>query len=452
MADQGAQLAQQQIQLLFQTAGLILDVGNTIADTTIKAISPLDSDPYFRELKSLIKNGECDVSKMCQRSNETLKEFEKRVADTKERLKESGCFFHVQKRNGEYDFITLTRERESVANALLNAGERQPSNYEMSLLSGDKGKEFITNDKEMAYMFQLRCRQNRIPVQIVPIKENFPDEKETYKIRFTEKDLEKMNAIRRNVVIDMHDEASEIRRAQIRFEAESINNNLNDALGYEDKESYYLVGRNGKVAKIEQNSIVFMDKKIQDGISYDSRLLRTNNSFEEKSREWILLMGPTTKLTEEQYKQYLEAENKRDFLIDAEREQGRPVISNDEKELLKKAESNRAKIEEKLLQDHPEEIVVDLNDYNNEESINTFKSNEKIDYEASHDNSESGYIDPSFLNDARAANNGLFAQDMEVPFSADAILDEIFNDELESEIDEPDFDKDLEPEEPDINE
>lgn len=446
MADPNAQIAQQEFQWVFQALGLSLDSVSTTTDVFTKALSPLDSDPYIKQLNSAISNNECDISRIDRNKGESIKDFEKRVLESKNELQNAGIFYHVQKVDNSYMFITLKSERDKVMN-VFNKDESYINNSNLMKYSSNNVMEFTTSDEATAYMFMKRCKVNNVPVKIDSVSD-IRNKSEMFKIRFAAKDLEKMNAIRRNVVIDMTDDANQIRRRQIQYESSSTLKNLNETMNLENAGGY-IVGENGMTIKVDKNAVSIIDQEGNIERVIKGQSDTSQKIFGNKVLSTITSMGATTYLTAEEYSEYLKTEEKRDFLIDVQRKDGRPELTESEKEILKKSEIQREKIEAKLIQDHPDEVRVNLNDYNNEESFETFKTNEKINYEVSHDIEESQYSDPNFLDDARALNDGLVAETPEVDIEADVMFDDIQNEDIDVNIPDDmdhsieDFEEDL---------
>lgn len=443
------QYAMQMINWFFQTAGLVLDTAQTTSDVVSRSLMPLDNDPYIHQLNVMIRNNECNMQRLVQKNGESAEDYKKRIDEFKERVNEAGCFCHIQQSGNDFIIITKKEEANQINKILLSNSEHI-DNQTMNAISGGDIKEYRTDDIHVAYMFQKRCEKNNVPVKIDAVSEiNNPNT--VYKIRFSESDRDIMQAIKRNVAIDVSDKAKNIRARFMDYEVNKNLSNINSVLNLSEPQ-HYLVGEKGNTIKINPNSIVVISDAGAETI-YEGRQKSLQKVFNQRALYEVLKMGSTTLLTEEQYAQYMKAENKKDFLIDVEREKGKPVLTDAEKDILAKAERSRSLIENKLLQDHPEEISVDLNDYNNEESLNAFKSNEMINYEASHDATESGLSNATFLNDARALNDGLYSEPIEVKLTADEIAEEIWNDEVE--IDEssifPDYTKELNSEESSIS-
>lgn len=450
MADPNSQMAMQHIQWFFQIAGLALDTVQTVSDVISRSLAPLDNDPYIQQLNQTIREGKADINMMVKQPGESIQEFEKRIDDIKSQLKDAGVWCHVQKTGDGYAFITLKDEADRV-NSVFNKNAVKDAatmtNTELNTYANGKVLEFKINDEYAAMMMAKRCEKNYIPCKVEAVYD-YKTKQTEFKVRFAEADLDKMKAIKRNVVIDMTDPAKDIRKAQLKFEMESSTAILKKVQNLENAGNY-IVGANGNVMKVNENNVVFI-KGDKSEVVYMGNTDESKAKFNNKVlSEWGKMgrtTGRMTEMTEEQYQQYIQSTNKQDFIVEVERQQGRPELTDTEKEVYKKAEMQRAKVEAKLMQGHPEEIAVDLNDYNNEESIGAFKSSEKIDYEAAHDLGESEQINGTFLDDARAFNNGIIPEEPDVSLDVDELADQIMNaDEIEvDQINEQSIDSELE--------
>ena len=144
-------------------------------------------------------------------------------------------------------------------------------------------------------------------------------------------------------------------------------------------------------------------------------------------------MKSPVQLDEEQYQEYLEAENQRDYVLQKQREEGRPVLSKQDMEELAKINRQRESIEEKLTQSHAVADPEPYSELNTEQSFFGFTEQERIDWETMHDKAEAVFEDGILLDDARAANRDLTPMDRDIDMEEDALSEEILDiDEYES--------------------
>ena len=445
MADPNAQNAQQCISWFFQVSGLALDMVQTPADCLEKALAPLDNDPYINSLNKMIQKDETDHWMMVRFHGENEEDYQKRIGQIKSELQENNVWAHTVRRGETVEFITLKGEADKasqVFNQYRNYDDPVISNKDLNAISGGKIKEFKTNDVYAAYMFQKRCEANHIPVKVEAVSD-IKSQDMIYKVRFRESDQNIMTAIKRNIAIDINDPAKELRKTQIDYEMKASLDNINKTLNLENK-NMVIVGRNGTDLKIGENGVTII-KDGQAETVFKGSSDMSIDKFKSKVLGEMSRMGVTVAMTKEQYEQYQKSENKKDFLIDTERKAGRPVLSHEEIEIYKKAEQQRSIVESKLSQSHPAETRVDLNDYNNFESLCVFKTDEKIDFEAVHDASESQFSDANFYDDARAFDEGIMAEDLDVGIEADEIYEEMIgNDTIDVEITQEDLEADFE--------
>ena len=134
-------------------------------------------------------------------------------------------------------------------------------------------------------------------------------------------------------------------------------------------------------------------------------------------------------LSRSEYREFLNADNREDFLIDKRREQGISAITPSDRDAILRYEAQKELIEQKLAQEHPNEIIADMNDYNNGQSLILFKEAERQNYELNHDMNEISNIDANILNDAFMEYRGYDIERPEVNCEKLAdIENSIFND------------------------
>ena len=197
---------------------------------------------------------------------------------------------------------------------------------------------------------------------------------------------------------------------------------------------------NGKTLKVDRDFLIYQvgDSKFEFRAPKNRRPnttleSRDMSSFSKDVNNVLCSMKSPVQLDEEQYQEYLEAEDQRDYVLQKQREEGRPVLSKQDMEELAKINRQRESIEAKLTQSHAVADPEPYSELNTEQSFFGFTEQERIDWETMHDKAEAVFEDGILLDDARAANRDLTPMDRDIDMEEDALSEEILDiDEYES--------------------
>ena len=305
--------------------------------------------------------------------------------------------------------------------------------------------------------FVHRCSINGVPIYINNYNGSV-SEQNAGTIFYATSDKAKMDLIKQDVAIDFTGQGTETIAEQLLFDEQEFNNCSDTlkslkSLSVQDRKEFVngaVVDRDGNVAEINKDSITYKpsvsitrDKmqheieEIQDDLDEEETVL-FNSSREQYINtvdKRMDVMKKPVLLTEQEYKDFLDlgkegnvltrAYNKlynkpkklainqrqRDFLIEIERKHGRPIPTQEEANILmgKERERKRLLTEQKLNQSNSGADIAIQDEYNTEQGMTAFKTEEKANYEDSHDISEKAQgSDANILNDASAENSGLY--------------------------------------------
>ena len=150
--------------------------------------------------------------------------------------------------------------------------------------------------------------------------------------------------------------------------------------------------------------------------------------------DFIAGMNNGRELTKGQFQFYEEADltGKKQIVIRADHENGRPGFSREQIAELKKMEENRLLYEQKLSMDNPEQEVYSYSYLNNEMRMAAFQEYEAINREAVHDKKELRETDaPAIYDDARSLYRGMRDEYEEVPTEAEKYAEYIIDNEID---------------------
>lgn len=419
----------QAINTMFRAADLMLNVPKSMTDV-LKAVVDDKVTP-----NAVVKAMNTTLNKEIEKGNanilymdpdpEKLKEVEKMLM-----YNDVYCQTGIYKGRGVV--ITLEAQRETaqmVFNKYFAKDEfKFVSPTELNSVSNGAVHSFTVDSEEQAIMIQKRCEQNNIQTNIVHSsklsrvenpraaedvmsimreegEENYVTRHtECFQIRYCEKDKEIMEQIKQDVAIDFAGKGGSIITKQLQWENQHTCDVLNSVLNVEYQRGTYVADKNGNSICINKYDVDIMRS---DGTS--EKIKYRDAEYTEKLTYEICRMNHPVHLTEERMNELKNLSDKQrdEYILDVEREQGRPAITKEEYFILAAKEKERALLNEKLNQEHPDSVRRDLNDYNSEQPLICFKEVEKENYEASHDISESEFVDATILNDASAINEGM---------------------------------------------
>jgi len=246
---------------------------------------------------------------------------------------------------------------------------------------------------------------------------------EQYVFTVNRSDQAQLKRVMLDVAIDKQSECKDIYNRELTADSQYRMNML-ERLGSQNSENcdITIVDIDG-TALIGDKKFISLQKEGQE-ISF----INKKKDIRDMNQVFIKMKYPVA-LSRSEYREFLNADNREDFLIDKRREQGISAITPSDRDAILRYEAQKELIEQKLAQEHPNEIIADMNDYNNGQSLILFKEAERQNYELNHDMNEISNIDANILNDAFMEYRGYDIERPEVNCEKLAdIENSIFND------------------------
>lgn len=420
--------ATQGINYGLKSLNLILSGTSIMSDVLFKTLKMCEKDPMVKAMRDVVGRGDAEFV-FCNKDE---------MAMLQKKLKEAGvdCVVGTY---GDKGMIITNKKDHEMAQETINkyyAAREHGGIIDKEMFesySDNRAKQITGLDEAETSLFVKRCENNNVPVSV-----EGPDNGE-YSIRFALKDESKINRIRLDVATELAGEAGKLLRNQLEYENKhfcEIQNAILNGKYLDDKpleKDSVVVDRDGKEIKIGNHSV-----ELTDG-NNKVTLNRPDDNFKNRLNLFMCEMNRPELLTKEQHEEFKNAVNKDDFLIDIERQNGRPSLSQSEMEIVAKAKRQREVVEEKLAQDHPDSDRMPFSDYNDEQSMFGFKEAERRNFEATHDMGESQHPDAVILDDASNNYRGWKIEDLQI-----SVKDEIDMDQIVSgyEMGTPDYDFD----------
>lgn len=392
------------MNIMFRSADLTLNTINTALDLLNLFIKPIDTDPVSKVWRDAIDGGEVDT--ITQLTGKVKEEF---LAS----LKKAGIPFQD---SGGIIF-TLSADRDKVKDILGNTGV---ITAEQNLKNKARESLIELNVDSRAEALDMADRLRANGVDFTVNKEGYAD---GYKFVLSDTDYDMLNKVKMDVAMDMQGEHGKI----IKREYEKCNDYLTacvQRIGSPEKEAAFIVDGHTVIATEGKTVTVEKDGRNIANLYKDRDLMPAAAAFIEMNKPALL--------TREEYEKFktLDESGKRNFITEKRKEQGIGVLTDTEKETILKYERQRELIEKKIKEMHPEEVSVDVSDYNCEQSLELFTEMERENYETQHDKAEAEHIDAAILNDAAAAYKGYRIDEPEVDYDELAEIEaEIFGDE-----------------------
>ncbi len=411
----------------------------TMSDVLYKALQMFEGNKHVRAMSQLIKNGEveyvnCDVDEM-----ETLRrrlEAKGVGVNPETGMKQEGVIPMIARGkdgNTQGMLVYNVKYHDLVVKEMIEFHAEQKGGVVTPRFLKQYGeglyKEINNIDKDELILFDKECKNYNIPYCIEG------PENDKYTIRFAARDTDEMERVRMNASIILAGKTKNLYRKQLMYENNNrlrIRNtvlNGTDINGKVIEKGTTIISRDGK-------RINFLPNAIESITETGMHIYKRNSpNFRDEINAIVSNMDRPVLMSQEQYREYCNSENKDDFLTDIEREQGKVKLSQEEIEELAKEMKQREQIEQKLSSEHAQTLRVDYSDYNLEQSLFSFKEAEKQNYEAVHDKAEVGQVDANFYDDAESNYVGWIITDSEKTPDEMILEEEVLESNLDLEED-----------------
>lgn len=357
----------------------------TTAELLLQAMKMFDGNGSVRAMNKLIKNNEteyvmCDVDEM-----QTLKSrLEKKGVgvdkDTGKKM-EGVLAVMVKDENGKERGMVVYNKKyhDLVVNTIraFNA-ERQGGIVDFKSLDtySDGRMKTINNiDKNELMLFDKQCKAYGVPYAIQG------PENGKYEISFADRDRDEMERIRLDTATALTGKSAPIYIKQLEYENQTQLNIRQSVLTGKDKESNenikvgtVVVDRDGRKIEFTKRGVMCTDEFSQKFYKRDKP------DFKKSVDSFFCDMNKPVILEKDEYAKYKLEYNKEYFLIKAEKQQGRPELSQEEMSILANELKQRDIIEKKLMKEHPTDFKERLENYSIEEATFDFDEKEKIQF------------------------------------------------------------------------
>lgn len=248
-----------------------------------------------------------------------------------------------------------------------------------------------------------------------------------YTVRYADRDINEMERIKRETAKIMASPLMPKIADTLDWEVSNVKD-INDKVisdnSNEIEEGTVIADESGRQMTFERNNVIveypegtFKNTSgeyfQQSGISVNPdgsarmAIRRNMNDSENRSRitnELLKMKNPAMMEPDKarEYSRLTSSKGKRDFVIDRNREKGRPSLNENEIKILKEDQRVNHIIEEKLSQNNPHQYVKQVSPFNIAQDFWGFKQDERVNAMAEHDHDEQSYDNPDYYDDARA--------------------------------------------------
>lgn len=348
------------IDLSFKTMNLFLTGITSIFEVTEGLLEYCNQDPAANLLKKHIKsNGDLEFT-ACK------KEL---APNLEEKFRNAGIVF-LRTQNlangGVTLFVYPSKDRERVEQILndFRAEHRESAIIDNSTMAAySKGCVRSVNKLtyEEAVLFTEHAEKKGIPLVVEEPKQG------AFKIIYAEKDQEIINRIKANVAMELSGLAGDALKKQLFYEERKAEYQTDLILNYEKSEPFYLVDLKGHQMKVDKKGVTYQSK---DGVI---TVERTEPDFIERTNALYLGLKCPVFLSETQKREFENEPEKKKYLVEREKEQGRPSYSKEEYLAIREMMLKREMYEMKLALAEPDQAVFDICLENDEMRLATFE-------------------------------------------------------------------------------
>lgn len=443
-----------EMQLVLQATGQAVNVVASMSQILIKTMELHQQNPVAKQMAKLLKEG-----KAVGLETDTVAE----AYELQRRLKEQGIKpTVVVERKGEdgvtKGFVVVDKGSAKEAQEVIDnyysditkggiVTEEQLRNH-----SDGNVQEISGLDEATAMYFVSRCEEQNVPVSVAGPGDG------KYRIRFSEKDLDKIDRIRTDVAYDMASAKEEPIRAQMEWKSQYQTTLMNSLINGRTPDNQPLevgaavVSTDSKYIEIRKMDILMIDGDERRRIPRNGDPEKINRAV----KSFVTGMNEPVYLGKEQYQEFQSVPHpdRTDYLREKEREDqlfssGRPSLSEEDMRAIAKAEAQRQTVEVQMEADGIELPTTRYISYDDAASLWGLSTGEADTFAKVHSEVEAEYRveDVKDIVEATEQHYSNFEpKRTEIPFEAEIENDDIFTrGEHEFEFDnahgwdEPDF-------------
>lgn len=313
----------------------------------------------------------------------------------------------------------------------------QPNAYTAIECGSVSGHEFIDYSKNINREIKHSVSRDEAMIMAkvakeagVPLFIDGPSDGK-YNVYFADRDRKEMERVRRETAKIMASPLAPKMTKVLDWEAKNVKR-INDGIisdrDNQIKQGTVIADESGRTMKIDRHNITVEYPKGTFKSSGDllnrrglevhpdgsARLVirRDMNDAENRNavtNELLKMKNPTVLDPEnaQEYSRIKDPLDKRDYIIDRTRENGRPYLDSSEMEILKHDQKINRLIEEKFSQSNPHQYIRQVSALNVNQDFWGFKQDERVNSMAEHDRAQQSYSNPDYEDDARAEDNGM---------------------------------------------
>lgn len=376
--------AERNLDMSFKLTNIFLNGSMLLTEVVSEILQYLNKDPAAKMLNNYMKNGGQLDFTVCN---------ERYAKELEERLKDNGVVFlrtsAANKGAEMFVYADIDREKVNEVVAEFRADHEKDGIVDRSVFyayAEGNVRQMTGLDTAQAMLITEHAEKRDMKLMVSETQKGI------FTIEFAAKDLSKMNRIRTETAIELSGVAGKALRKQLEYESQNVVEIINKT--NRGKETFYVVDLDGKEIKSDEVGVTY---KGPEGLI---TVEHTEESFEERANELLQRMRGPVHLTEEQKHDFDMENNKKKFLVTADKENGRPSYTEEEYKAIREMAAKKELYEIKLSLLNPEQQVYDICIENDDMRLATFEEFNDIN-EKQTEEYENDEINPEIMNEIK---------------------------------------------------
>lgn len=335
------------LDLFFKLTNIYIQGPTNVMDVVKEALKYFDKDPAAKALKSYMKNGgQLDFS-IC---------LPQHAKEMSERLKDEGVIFletSSMANGGVRMFVFADADKERVNKVLKEFRAEHAINGitdKSTFLAYAEGNAIKISNLDFVDAKLIEEHSAKRGIQIM-IEE---PEKGKFSILYAQKDEKVMNRIKADTAIELSGLAGQALKKQIEYENENYMKIMRDASAWKYNRPFHIVDLAGNHMKADKYGVTYEGKEGRITIE------RNESDFNERLNELMIKMRGPVRLTEKEYEKFQNTMNQKEFLIHADRNNGRPIYTKEEYSAIQEMIQKKELYELKLAMLEPDECKYEI--------------------------------------------------------------------------------------------
>ena len=335
------------LDLFFKLTNICVQGPTNIMDVINEAFKYFAKDPAAKALKSYMKNGGQLDFTIC------LPQHAKEIS---ERLKDEGIVFletSSMANGGVRMFVFADADKERVDRVLSEfraARELGGICDKSTFLAYAEGNVKKISNLELVDAKVIEEHAAKRGIQIM-VEE---PQKGKFSVLYAQKDERSMNRIKADTAIELSGLAGQALRKQIDYENDNYMKIMKNAAGWQYDNPFHIVDLNGNHMEVNKLEIIYEGK--EGRITVD----RKESDLNERVNVLMNKMRGPVRLSNKEYEKFQNAINQKEFLVHADRNNGRPIYTKDEYAAIREMMDKKELYEMKLAMQDPDECKYDI--------------------------------------------------------------------------------------------